>query len=523
MVSVGRPPRYNRLISLSPIFQRIADPQLALAVDQLLKIIVKQNEIIEAQQQQIIHLQKTIETQQQKIETLEEKLKINSKNSSTPPSGDGFKKEKNKPAKNKKKGKKRKQGGQMGRKGIARQLLPLSEVDHIEVVSPLKECPCGALVIPTKDYKRHQVHDLPRLKAIVTEYQLHFGKCCKCGETHQAPLPPGVPAGMLAPYAISAIGTLTGDYRLSKRNVAALFYDFYGLRISIGTVSNAEKIVSAALEKSVEEAKNFIPKQSVVHGDETSHAEKGQKMWTWVFIAAQVAAFIIRPSRGAQVVKDFLGEAFQGTLNTDRWSAYTWLAVIFRQLCWAHLKRDFTKIAERKGQSGKIGKNLLAAVKKMFRYWHKVRDGTLSRQKFQELMDPLRKQVETLLSEGASCGNSKTEGTCKQLLKVKQALWTFVDKIGIEPTNNLAEQILRRIVIWRKISFGTQSPRGTLYLERIMTVVATCKMQKRNVLDFVTEAIQAHLSRATPPSLLPPKILEGGGSINLDSSLAKAA
>ena len=277
------------------------------------------------------------------------------------------------------------------------------------------------------------------------------------------------------------------------------------------------------MEKSVEEAKNFIPKQSVVHGDETSHAEKGQKMWTWVFIAAQVAVFIIRPSRGAQVVKDFLGEAFQGTLNTDRWSAYTWLAVIFRQLCWAHLKRDFTKIAERKGQSGKIGKSLLTAVKKMFRYWHKVRDGTLSREKFQELMDPLRKQVETLLSEGASCGNSKTEGTCKQILKVKQALWTFVDKIGIEPTNNLAEQILRRIVIWRKISFGTQSPRGTLYLERIMTVVATCKMQKRNVLDFVTEAIQAHLSGATPPSLLPAKILEGGGSINLDSSLAKAA
>ena len=432
----------NRLISLSPIFQRIADPQFALAVDQLLKIIVKQNEIIEAQQQQIIHLQKTIETQQQKIETLEEKLKINSKNSSTPPSGDGFKKEKNKPAKNKKKGKKRKQGGQMGRKGIARQLLPLSEVDHIEVVFPPKECPCGALVIPTKNYKRHQVYELPRVKAIVTEYQLHFGKCCKCGETHQAPLPPGVPAGMLAPYAMSAIGALTGDYRLSKRNVAAFFYDFYGLRISIGTVSNAEKIVSAALEKSVEEAKNFIPKQSVVHGDETSHAEKGQKMWTWVFIAAQVAVFIIRPSRGAQVVKDFLGEAFQGTLNTDRWSAYTWLAVIFRQLCWAHLKRDFTKIAERKGQSGKIGKSLLTAVKKMFRYWHKVRDGTLSREKFQELMDPLRKQVETLLSEGASCGNSKTEGTCKQILKVIPIRNQREDKIHSHPVIDLTMEEL---------------------------------------------------------------------------------
>ena len=138
-------------------------------------------------------------------------------------------------------------------------------------------------------------------------------------------------------------------------------------------------------------------------------------------------------------------------------------------------------------------------------------------------MDPLRKQVETLLSEGARCGNSKTEGTCKQILKVKQALWTFVDKVGIEPTNNLAEQILRRIVIWRKISFGTQSPRGTLYLERIMTVVATCKMQKRNVLDFVTEAIQAHLSGVTSPSLLPAKILEDKSSMNLHDHIAKAA
>lgn len=499
----------NRLISLTPIFQRITDPQLALAVGQLLEITVKQNKIIE--------------TQQQKIEILEEKLKTNSKNSSTPPSADGFKKEKNQPINSKKKGKKRKQGGQMGRKGIARQLLPLTEVDHVEVVSPPKECSCGALVIPTKNYKRHQVHELPRVQTIVTEYQLYFGKCCKCGETHQAPLPPDVPAGMLAPYAMSAIGTLTGDYRLSKRNVVAFFYDFYELRISVGTVSNVEKIVSSALEKPVEEAKNFIPQQAVVHGDETSHAEQGQKMWTWVFIATQVAAFMIRPSRGAQVVKDFLGEAFQGTLNTDRWSAYTWLAVIFRQLCWAHLKRDFRKIAERKGQSGKIGKSLTACVRKMFRHWHKVRDGTLSREKFQTLMGPLREKVEELLSEGMTCGNSKTEGTCKQILKVKEALWTFVDKHGIEPTNNLAEQVLRRIVIWRKTSFGTQSPRGTVYLERIMTVVATCKMQKRNVLDFVSEAMRAQLSATTPPSLLPSKILETEGSINLHGSLTKAA
>lgn len=281
------------------------------------------------------------------------------------------------------------------------------------------------------------------------------------------------------------------------------FTIFFGIRISLGTVSNGEKIVSAALAKPVEEAKAFIPKQAVVHGDETSHTEKNKKMWTWAFIGSLVAAFVIRPSRGAVVVKDFLGESFQGILNTDRWSAYTWLATLFRQVCWAHLIRDFRKISERKGESRKIGKELLNLAGKMFRYWYKVRDGTMSREKFQKLMKPIREKVEALLMEGTLCKNTKTKGMCKQILKVKQALWTFVDRAGVEPTNNLAEQTLRRIVIWRKTSFGTQSSRGTRYLERIMTVVATCKLQQLNVLDFVTEAIRAHLSKTDAPSLLP--------------------
>ena len=496
----------SRLERLSPALKKISDPNVQEVIHQLLLIIAAQQKIIEGQQQ-------VIEGQREKIGKLEEKLKTNSKNSSTPPSADGFKKEKATP---KTKGrKKRKQGGQPGRKGISRKLLPLAEVDHVEVVSPPKACHCGALVIPTTEYQRHQVHELPRMKAIVTEYQLYSGLCCKCGEKHLAALPEGVPNGMLGPYVMAKIATLTGDYRLSKRNVSLLFADHYSLSLSIGTISNAEKIVSAALEKPVEDTKDFIPQQQVIHGDETSHAEKGQKMWTWVFIASSVAAFIIRPSRGAQVVKDFLGTAFQGTLNTDRWSAYTWLAVMFRQLCWAHLKRDFKKIEERKGESGKIGKALLVCVKKMFKHWHRLCDDKISREAFQKSMSPLREQVESLLLEGTQCSNAQTRGTCKKLLKVKSALWTFVDKEGIEPTNNLAEQILRRIVIWRKTSFGTQSSRGTLYLERIMTVVATCKMQRRNVLNFVTESIQAHLSGTPHPSLLPRQ--------NLQAPLAIAA
>jgi transposase len=458
---------------------------------ELSRRIDEQQKIIEAQQ-------KEIEAQQKEIEELKEKLNTNSNNSSNPPSSEPFKKKFKK-----KKKSKRKQGGQPGHKGVFRKLLPENEVDHFKKHYPAKRCDCGLRIKPTKNYRRHQVHELPRVKATVTEHQLYSGICFGCGKIHQAELPAGVPKGMLGPVAMAKIGALTGDYRMSKRNVTFLFEDFYSLRISVGMVSKTEKIISASLQKPVEEAKRFVEQQALVNSDETSHAECGKKMWTWVFIASLVAIFIIRPSRSAQVVKDFLGVTFKGILTTDRYSAYSWLAVIFRQLCWAHLQRDFQKISERSGTSGRIGEELLACTKKMFRYWSKVKDGTLSRERFKKLMIPIRERIEILLKEGKRCGNKKTVGTCKQILKLKEALWTFIEKEGVEPTNNLAEQILRRIVIWRKTSFGTQSSKGTLYLERIMTVVATCKMQRRNVLGFVTEAIRAHLNGTKEPSLLP--------------------
>lgn len=466
------------LDTLKPAIESITDPNAKLIISSLLAIIHAQQKI---------------------IEELKEKLNTNSKNSSNPPSMERFKKKKLK----KKAKSKRKQGAQPGHKGVARELLPTEIVDRVEICTPPNRCNCGSRIKQTQNFRRHQVHELPRVKATVTEYQMYSGICFGCGKKHQAELPVGVPQGMLGPHAIGKIASLTGDYRMSKRNVTFLFEDFYGLHISTGTVSNAEKIASAALEKTVEEAKQFIPQQAIVNSDETSHAEKGKKMWTWVFIASMVATFIIRPSRGAQVVKDFLGETFKGILGTDRWSGYTWLATIFRQLCWAHLLRDFQKISERSGKSGRIGEELLAYTHKMFHYWHKIRDGTLTRNQFKKLMHPVRKNIIRLLEEGVRCHHKKTAGTCKQLLRLQDALWTFVDKEGVEPTNNIAEQILRRIVIWRKTSFGTQSQEGTLYLERIMTTVASCKMQNRNVLDFVTEAISAHFSGEKPLSLLP--------------------
>jgi transposase len=482
-------------------------------VNEQQKKIEKQQTEIEKQQTEIEKQQTEIEKQQSEIEELKEKLNTNSKNSSKSPSSDLFTKKK------KKKKSKRKQGGQPGHEGVHRSLLPTEEVDHIEIYYPKKHCDCGSQIELTNHYHRHQVHDLPRVKAVVTEYQLCAGICSGCDKTHYANLPAGVPTGMLGLTALSKIGTLTGDYRMSKRNVANLFEDFYGLSISIGTVSNAEKIVSDALCAPVEEAKQYIPQQEAVNSDETSFAEKGKKMWTWVCVALLVAVFVIRDSRGAKVIKEILGVDFKGILCTDRWSSYSWMATIFRQICWQHLQRDFKKISERKGKAGRIGKELLKCCKIMFHHWHRLKEGKLDRKKFKKLMSPIRKRVEALLREGLTCSNKKTVGTCIQILKVKDAMWTFIEKESIEPTNNLAEQVIRRIVIWRKTSFGTQSAAGTLYIERIMTVVATCKLQKKNVLDFVTDAIRAYLSGTQAPSLLP----VAANSENNENQLLKAA
>lgn len=251
----------------------------------------------------------------------------------------------------------------------------------------------------------------------------------------------------------------------------------------------------------VDEAKEYVKVQPVVHADETGHKEQGKRYWTWVAVASSVAVFLIRASRGAKVAKELLGESFLGTLISDRCSAYAW--VMKRQLCWSHLIRDFVKIAERSGEASRAGLFLLAYSKRLFMYWHRFREGKFTRQKFQGLMWGIMKQVEFLLLKGSVCGESKTQNTCKRLLKVKSALWTFVLEEGVEPTNNLAERTIRPLVIWRKKSFGTQSPGGSRFLERIMTVASSCRLQGRNVLDFVEQSVQAYFTQQKPPSLLP--------------------
>lgn len=242
---------------------------------------------------------------------------------------------------------------------------------------------------------------------------------------------------------------------MPKRTVHEILRDLFGVDVALGSVSKMERFVSAALAVPVEEARAAVREQDVVHQDETGWFEgpkNGRKAraWLWVAVSAVATVFRIARSRGAQVAKEMLGEDFRGFLVVDRWSAYLWKPRGMRQVCWAHLVRDRRGFVERGGESARIGEQLLAHAKLMSRWWHRIRDGTLTRGTFQHRMKKVERSVGRLLRKAAVCGNAKTQGVAKAILKHEPVLFTFVLATGVEPTNNAAERALRGAVIWKK-------------------------------------------------------------------------
>ena len=440
-----------------------------------------------------------IETLNQRIARLEERLATNSRNSSTPPSADP---DPHRPStKTSPSGKKR--GAQPGHAGKARTLLPPDQITHAHDCRP-DSCPaCGGAVCITGLIARHQVIDVPLMTPVVTEYRLFAGACRACGRMVEATLPPGVSHRVTGARLLAVIGTLGGVYHLSKRQTRSMLADLFGIELSVGAISQGEAEIGNALAGIAAEAHAHVQAAAVVHADETGHKECGARHWMWLVATPCVAVFLAAAARNGQAARRALGVAFAGILVSDRFSAYTWVDQERRQLCWAHLLRDFRKIAERSGASGRIGDELIALAQRMFACWHRVRDGTLRRKVFDLQMPFLQHRIETLLREGAACRHAETARTCRNILNLHSALWTFLVVPGVEPTNNHAERTLRRFVIWRKISFGTQSARGSRYVERIMTVAGSCQLQARNVLDFLTQAIQARWGHGSAPSLVP--------------------
>jgi transposase len=382
--------------------------------------------------------------------------------------------------------------------------VPVEEVDEVVAIKPDQCSGCHA-PLSGEDASpfRHQVIEIPPIKPVITEYQWHQLVCPACGETTRAPWPQGVPSGTYGPRVHATVALFSGSYRLSKRTTAQALADLFGVPMSVGTIIQSEKTTTEVLAEPVEEARGYVQDQGVAHLDETSWREAGKRAWLWVAVTSLVTVFLIRMSRGSRVARELLGEHFSGILVTDRYSGYNWYPVRWRQLCWSHVLRDFEAMRGRGGTSEAIGEALLEQAHQMFTWWHRVREGTLKRSTFRSYMTSLRREVERLLEAGSQCGVAKTEGTCREILKHRQALWTFVQVEGVEPTNNSAERAIRPGVQRRKMSFGTQSEAGSRFVESMMTVAATLKQQKRNVLEYLTAAHEAALRGEAPPSLLP--------------------
>lgn len=437
-----------------------------------------------------------------RIKELEAQLRSTSRNSSKPPSADppGTPPRKSEPTG-------RKPGGQPGHKGHKRELLPPDKVSEVVAVPVPEHCPgCAGPVLTLEGAppgRIHQVVELARVVPEVKQYELHAGWCANCNAWRCAPLPSGVPEGTFGPRLTGFIALATGRFRLSKRLVQELLEDVLGVELGLGSVSNLEQTVSRALAAPVEQARAYVRQQPAVHQDETGWWQKHARAWLWVASTAAVAVFLIVKSRGKTVAQAMLGEHFGGTLISDRWCAYNWVHALNRQVCWAHLVREFEGFLERGGQAKRLGALLLAEAFVMFEWWHLARDGLLQRETFQRKMRPLMREVEHLLAQAADVCPKKVAGTAREILKLKDALWTFVYTEGVEPTNNLAERDLRHAVIWRKTSFGTQSEDGSRFVERILTVVMSLRKQERNVLDYLTAALEAQLHGTAAPSLLP--------------------
>ena len=441
------------------------------------------------------------------IQKLNEKLNTNSKNSSLAPSKDRSSKNKSNIKRTEERRKNpKKRGGQPGHKKHERILLPLDKVNYVVPCCPNSACACGGQVIlNAENYRRHQQYEFPIIRPIVTEYQIYSGNCNQCHQKQEGTLPNGVSFSMLGPRATAMTANLSGTYRISKRNIVNIYRDIFDFNLSVGMVCKAEKTVSRAIAAPVIQAKHFVrsANQVGVNSDETGFKEKGKSMWAWIAVSCLVAVFIIRGGRCKKIAKELLGKNFKGILCSDRYSAYQWVSNDSRQICWAHLERDFRKISERAGSSGIIGTELLSQTNHLFHFWHQFKDGHIDRAMLKKKTKPIRVFIEGLLRQGNRSKNNKTSGTCRNILSYGSALWRFLETESIEPTNNLAERLIRTIAIWRKTSFGTQSKSGSLYMERIMTVVATCKLQGRNTLDYLTCAVKYYFEKSAFPSLLP--------------------
>jgi transposase len=439
---------------------------------------------------------------EQRIAELEAELaavKKTPRNSSLPPSSEH---PHAKPPRDKTKSKK-KRGGQFGHRKQERKLIPTEQCSAVVALHPDHCRRCGTALVGEDPHPlRHQVWELPPIEPVVTEFQRHRRTCACCGESTCAALPDGVPTGQSGPRLVAFVGLLMGHFRQSKRRAAFFLQDFLGMPCCPSLTVKMQNQVAAALEQPYEELKRALADERQLFMDESPTKEGDQKAWLWTAVAPLFAVFAIFSSRKAEALPKLLGNAFTGIINCDRAKMY-WRAKQL-QWCWAHLKRDFQALIDHHDpQVRRLGHDLMRQVRLMFDTWWRYKLNTISWDEFQRDMSPVRQKVDNLLLRGVFSGNRRLVGMCRELYNHREWLWTFVDVQGVEPTNNTAERALRPAVIYRKLSFGTQSASGSRFIERMLTVSETCRLQGRSLFGYLTAALEAHFQQEPAPSLRP--------------------
>jgi transposase len=468
------------------------------AVVEVLLALSAQNERLTAQVEQ---LTARVARQEERIAQLERTAKRSSRNSSQPPSQDP-------PGSGPRRGKDpsgRKPGGQPGHEGKGRPLLPAWAVDEFVDHWP-GACGCGHVFgeqerVAVGDPARHQVEDLPVMATVITEHRCQRLCCPDCGRRSRGQLPAEVAGSAFGPRFHAAVAVLSTRNRVSRRDVVELCEQLFGPRISTGTVDAILARVADALADPYDDLLDRVRAAEGLNIDETGWRTAGARRALWGAFTDRHAILRIERDRHEDHAKALLGDT-SAIVTSDRWWAYGHLPVRRRQICWAHLQRDFAAHAEGLGAEQAFGEAGLSICEQLFWAWE-VFQHTDDRHDLKLQVRALRRELKAILRtySGKQPRYKYTRGMARNLLKIWPALWTFAEHPGIEPTNNHAERALRSAVIYRKLSLGTQSQDGERRIERLLSVHTTCRLQHRPLHDYLIDAFSAH-SRGDPVPLL---------------------
>ena len=438
-----------------------------------------------------------------RVAELERRLNRSSRTSSLPPSQDPP----SAPPRPRGKGSGRGRGGQLGHEGRYRRLLPPERVDEVVEHWPERCRSCAHVFdelerVDAAEPWRHQVAELPPIAVRVTEHRLH-GVCCpECATRTRAELPREVPRSAFGPRLQAAVVTLAIRNRVSRRDTTELARELFGLECSTGSVDAIMQRAGEALAGPYTRLEQRIKSAAVVNIDETGWKTAGGPRTLWGALTSHTAVFRIAAGRHPFEARTLLGERFAGIVCSDRWRGYDYLDPSQRQLCWAHLLRDFTAHSEGMAEQKAFGNRGLVIAHDVFAAWDRYQQEG-DRARLQAETAPLQDTLRAML-EHAARKSPRTKHHrlfAKNLLKRWQALSTFSHTDGVEPTNNHAERGLRGAVIYRKLSLGSQSEQGERTIERLLSASLTCRLRKQSLYDYLTEALTAHARGDPIPAL----------------------